>query len=104
MVSMEQEKRPRSTVAKAIVIIAIILLALLFFSWVLTRGVANDIQTENPDGSTTSTTNSTVPGGQNNPASTGGSTGTGTGTSNDTTIQTPSPAGGVDTNGSSTNQ
>lgn len=46
----------------------------------------------------TTGSNQPIPQEPANPNVTGGSSGVGTGTSNDNAVQTPSPAGGVDTN------
>lgn len=88
----------RAPVIVAIVLIGIVL-ALLAASWVLTRGVADEDPNQQIPANAP-TPGQAVP---NQPSgasqSTGGSSGGGTGTSNDPSVVTPSPAGGVDTNG-----
>ncbi len=90
----------RRSIIGAVTIVVIILFTLFIISWVLTRGVEDDPQNQNQIPANSPTSGQAVP---NQPSdsseSTGGSSATGTGNSNDPAIETPSPAGGVDTNG-----
>jgi hypothetical protein len=68
----------------------------IFFSWIMTRGVVDPPQ--DPEKNSSPTTSEPV---ETNPEETnveGGNTGAGTGESNTDGTETPSPAGGVDTN------
>lgn len=81
-----------------IFVILLVIAALIAFSWFLTRGLEDDQAVEsNISPTRPSEYTETAP---TNPNVTGGSDGTGSETerSNDPNIETPSPAGGVDTN------
>lgn len=84
----------------AVAIVVMILVILFLISWILTRGVEDDPQRQNQIPANSPTSGQAVPNQPSNSAeSTGGSSAAGTGNSNDPAIGTPSPAGGVDTNG-----
>lgn len=95
----EADDGERKILKPTIIIILLVILVLVAFSWFLTRGVENNQTIEsNTSPERPAEPDLTAP---TNPNVTGGSDGTGTETerSNDPDIETPSPAGGVDTNG-----
>ena len=92
----EEVEETKRTVKWSIVLIILLILLIIGVSWILTRGVDDDtnvpaVPTQNPT--------NVVPSEPSNPNVTGGSSGAGTGQTNDPNTGTPSPAGGVDTNG-----
>lgn len=100
MIHRNKDGELRTMVVGSAVLVVIILIVMLVLSWILSRGV-EDNPTQAPATSSQDTGNmqdkNPLP--EVNPGVTGGSSAGGTGNSNDPSISTPSPAGGVDTNG-----
>ncbi|HYF97048.1 MAG TPA: hypothetical protein VD947_03345 [Patescibacteria group bacterium] len=74
-------------------IVILIVVAIIAVAWIIIINNRDD-EPVNPNAEPTTT----QPVEPTTPNTTGGSTGTGNDTSNDESIETPSPAGGVDTN------
>jgi hypothetical protein len=101
MVPNEEKGSKRLLVGSFVFVVAILLL-MLIFSWLLTKGV-EDSSYNSPEDTNVQKSSDKIPTEPSNSNVTGGSSGAGTGTSNDASVETPSPAGGVDTNGNMTN-
>lgn len=100
----QEDKSSKRLLIGSLVFIVVILLLMLAFSWLLTKGIDDEpyntpektnVQQQFSDNAPSEPSSSNI---------TGGSDGVGTGQSNDTSVETPSPAGGVDTNGDPANQ
>lgn len=99
------EGHDRNTGTKFLAIIAVII-AITALVWVIMAdGKARDAPKKAETSQESEVPNeANVPSEPSNPNVTGGSTGVGTGTGNDSPSETPSPAGGVDTNNQWTNE
>lgn len=83
----------------SIAVIVLVIGALLFISWLMTRGAEDNRYSEpRTNDSTNAQPSDTIPPEPTNPNVTGGSSGAGNVAPNDPNVQPPSPAGGVDTN------
>lgn len=83
----------------SIIVIILVIALLLFVSWLMTRGTEDNRYSEPGTADTSNAQPSdTIPAEPANPNVTGGSSGAGNAVPNDPGVETPSPAGGVDTN------
>lgn len=83
----------------SIVVIILVIATLLFISWLMTRGAEDNRYSEpGTNDPTNAQPSESIPPEPTNPNVTGGSSGAGNAVPNDPGVETPSPAGGVDTN------
>jgi hypothetical protein len=91
----EIKPKEKMVVIVTILVVITMIIILLIASWILTRGVEDETVPTAPS----ATESNGSPPAPTNPGSTGGTSGGGNETPNDPSAGTPSPAGGVDTNG-----